>query len=47
MVPSDFYRHPHRYFTLLGWFEYAWPIEVSLLGGLSLLEDMCHCWGGL
>ena len=31
----------------LSWFEYAWPMEVLLLGGVALLEEVCWCVGGL
>ena len=25
----------------------GWPIELALLGGVALLEEMCHWEGGL
>ena len=30
-----------------GGFEYAWSVGVALLGGVALLEEVCHCVGGL
>lgn len=31
----------------MSWFEYVWPREWHLLGGVALLEKVCHCGVGL
>jgi hypothetical protein len=40
---GGFNRHdPYRLMSMN-----AWPQGVALLGGVALLEEVCHCGGGL
>ncbi|EDL21616.1 mCG1050540 [Mus musculus] len=43
-----------KLYSSLWWFEYPWPMESGPIGrcdliggGVTLLEEVCHCGGGL